>query len=117
MSGEEDLGSGIALDESFDFEVSPRGDIDSVSGAEELNKDLAFQLNILLDEFRGQPLNNELKSNIKTRTIDGINSDVRVDFVRESEIQIRQTDRNTISLLVPYNSEAGDQELVFRLEK
>lgn len=115
MSGEERLGAGINLDRAYDFSIDSTGDIQSVSGAEELNKDLAFQLSIALDEFRGKPVTNELKSEIKSVTKNTILSDVRVRSVDSESIQIERSSRDSISVLAPYTSVNGQAELIFKL--
>lgn len=113
---EKQLGSGIALDQNFDFEIDATGDLNSVSGVEELNKDLALRLTIFLDEFRGQILTNEVKSEIKNRVINVLLSDQRVVNVNEASIQIKEVTRNEIAIKAPYKATTGQTELIFTLE-
>jgi hypothetical protein len=112
MSGRE-FGSGINIDSSFDFSINQNGDLEKVDGVEELNKDLAIQLSIALDEFRGQPLDNELKAEVKQQTIDTISADVRVQTVRSGRFQVDKPTRDTLAVKVPYITQNTEQELVF----
>lgn len=112
---EENLGSGIELTESFDFTLTPDGDISSVSGAEEMNKDIAFQLNIILSEFEGSPLTPSVKNKIKSRTIDTLNSDNRVNTVDSSTITVREVGQGTIRVSADYFAGGTQQELIFEL--
>lgn len=112
---EENIGAGIALDQSMDFGVSSEGDIRSVRGAEELNKDIAFQLKLILVDLKGQPLTPDTKGQIKSDTINTLLSDNRVVRVNRAGIEIRDTGRDSIRIIADYQSTAGPQELVFEL--
>lgn len=111
----DELGSGLSLDQSFDFEIASDGDLRAVSGFDELNKDLGFQLTIILGDLKGQPLTPDVRGEIKSLTIDTLSSDERVLSVNESGIRIEQIGRETLRLAASYDSVEGPQELVFTL--
>lgn len=111
----EELGAGIALDETLDFSINGSGDIASTSGAEELEKDLSFQLLIILSDFKGQPLRPETESEIKSLTVDTISSDVRVDEVDRGSVEVEKPGREAIRIGVPVSTLQGEHELVFNL--
>jgi len=109
------LGSGLYLDTNFDLDVGQTGDLRSVNGVDELQKDLAFQLTILLDNFIGQPLSPETEAQIKSITIDTLSSDNRVGQVDRSSITVRKPDRNTIAIQAPVIADNERRELVFEI--
>jgi hypothetical protein len=112
---EENLGSGIELTQSFDFTLTPDGDIATVSGTEEINKDIAFQLSIILSPFEGSRLTPSVKNKIKSRTIDTLNSDNRVNTVDSSSITVRGVGDGTIRVDANYFAGGTQQELIFEL--
>lgn len=112
---EENLGSGLYLDQNLDFDPNTTGDLRTVSGSEELQKDLAFQLLITLDEFIGPPLTPGTRADIKSRTVDTITSDSRVDSLDRGSLQVQKPNRNSIRLSVVVFAGGEEQELVFNL--
>jgi len=112
---EEDLGAGIYLDRTLDFEVGGTGDLRTTSGGEELEKDLSFQLLIVLDELKGQRLTPETEANIKSLTVDTITSDVRVEAIDRGSIQVRKPGRNSLRIDAFVTTTDSEYELVFNL--
>lgn len=111
-----DLGRGIFLDQALDFDLTNTGDVRmTVNGSRELQKDLAFQLKIVLDPFLGQRLTPNTKSEIKSDTIAVLISDSRVRDVDRSGVSIRETGRSSLAITATVNTIEGQQELVFRL--
>jgi hypothetical protein len=110
MAGE--LGAGPALDQSMDFSITPDGDIAASRGEEELNKDLAFQLIIILDDLSGQQLSPDTRGQIKSLTVDTINSDTRVESVSRGSVQVESAGRDSIRLSASFISNSGQQEFV-----
>lgn len=112
----DELGRGQYLDASLDFDISNTGDIRATQdGTSELQKDLAFQLVIVLGDFQGQRLTPELKSRIKGTTVDVILSDSRVRDVDRGSITASQTSRNSVRIGAPVFTRNGRQELVFEI--
>ena len=84
----DDFGAGIALDEQFDFTVDSTGDIDSTSGVEELQKDLAFQMVVNLDQYLGQPETPNLEAKV-SRTVKNVAlGDERIQSVSDDSISV-----------------------------
>lgn len=109
------LGSGLYLDQSLDFDVSTTGDLQTTSGSEELQKDLAFQLLIILDDLMGQPLTPDTRAQIKSLTLDTILSDSRVDDVDRGSLTIGKPNPESIRIEAIATASGQPQELVFNL--
>jgi hypothetical protein len=109
------FGSGLYLDNTFDLDVGQTGDLRSVEGVDELQKDLAFQLTILLDDLVGQPLDPETEAQVKSITIDVLTSDNRVEDVDRSGITVRKPRRDTITIQTPVIADNETRDLVFEI--
>lgn len=110
-----EYGGGIFLTSELDFELNETGDIRTVRGIDELEKDIAFQTIQALDEFIGRPKTRRTKSIIETRIKRIIQLEPRVDE-RTSEISLRypETKPNTIEVTVSVRTtQDEEQELVF----
>lgn len=112
---EDYLGSGLYLDTSLDFDPNGIGDLRTVDGSDELQKDLAFQLLITLQEFVGPPLTPAVRADIKDLTIDTITSDTRVDDIDRGSLRVEKPDKNTIRLQAIVTANGTKQELVFTI--
>jgi hypothetical protein len=53
MVQDKNLGGGIALNKDFDLEIDSRGDIKTVTGVEEVKKDLAYNMAEALQDIVG----------------------------------------------------------------
>lgn len=97
------LGTGIYLDPSLDFEVDSSGDISSInSGIQELQKDLALQSKIGLNEFLGETPDENVNQSIKDEIENRFLADPRVDSVAKESIQIEwKEDRKSLNVDVP----------------
>jgi len=112
---EENLGSGLYLDQTLDFDPSTTGDLRTVDGSEELQKDLAFQLLIVLSDYIGPPLTPGTRAEIKTLTVDTITSDSRVDTLDRGSMQVSKPTPESIRIQVFVTAGGDEQELVFNL--
>lgn len=109
-----DFGAGIFLDSDLDFEVDESGDIRTTSGASELEKDLAFFVISVLNDRRGQRIDNRTLREIELITEDVLDRDPRVDSV--SNVEARDVSgRNTIELIAKVIADTGEQELVIEV--
>jgi len=100
---EDGLGSGIALDEDLDMMLSNDGDLLSVSGFEELEKDLSvnmiFQLTFGGPDnagYLGKPLTPEVKADILDLVKRTALSDDRINTVRRIVVSRPDGQRNVI---------------------
>lgn len=109
---DETLGAGISLDESFDFELSGDGDIETVDGTEEINKDLALALTVLLDGFEGAPLTPDTSSRIREITRTAILADSRVDAVTNVSVTEVNSRDGSFSAKADYLAGGTEQELI-----
>lgn len=113
----ENFGSGIYLDEDFDFSVDETGDTRSTSGTNELEKDLSVNLAITLDQFIGAPLTGNTETKASDRTIRTVLADDRVRNVVNDSVSV-SSDENLrkidVELSVITNS-GEEQELVFTI--
>jgi hypothetical protein len=112
---ETQLGAGVFLDETLDFDVDETGDLRGEEGLEELAKDLSFQLILVLEGTRGKTLTTEREAEIKSLTEDTLLSDSRVQNVDSSSISISRADRNTVRLSLNTIALGDERELVFEI--
>lgn len=115
----EQYGAGIKLDQNLDLTVSEIGDIGTVNGLDELEKDLSFQLNFTLRRFLGEKPTNNLKARVRNVTKQVVELDTRVRRFDERVSEVRFPDRRseTISITAPIVTESGEQfELVFEVQ-
>lgn len=112
-----DFGSGLHLNSTedtgyvWDLDVDETGDIRTVSGMDELQKDLAFTAAIELEEYRGEPTNPTVLNRIHGVVIDILEQEVRIDnIVNVDVVETDISNRIKISALVESNNE--DIELV-----
>lgn len=112
---ERNLGSGLYLDSDLDLGVGTTGDLRTVSGSEELQKDLAFQLLITLQEYIGPPLTPATRADIKSRTVDTILSDTRVDTLDRGSMTVTKPTPESIRIEAVVYAGGEEQELIFNL--
>jgi len=114
-SAEDALGSGPALDETFDFTIANDGDLQASSGLEELQKDLAFQMAFLLRDFEGQPLTPDVLSDIRSIARRAALSDERVTSVNDNNFRVEQDENETITITMTVGTTLEERELVVTL--
>jgi hypothetical protein len=114
---EENLGSGQFLDQSLDLEVGSTGDIKTVSGREELEKDLAFQMIFSLEPYTGQPPTPEIEAEVKRIAYRVAIADVRVTAVDRENITVNwNTREKELDATVPVTTTTDEQyDLVFNV--
>lgn len=110
-----ELGAGIALDEDFDLIIDSTGDIDETRGSAELQKDVAFNLVLELQDILGRPVTKEVLALTKSVTNDVLVEDPRVNNV--VSIEVRKVDENSdeLEIITSVNADTGQQELVFSI--
>lgn len=112
---EENLGSGVYVDQNLDFDPNETGDLRTISGSAELQKDLAFQLLITLDRFVGPPLTPGTRADIKSRTVDTITSDTRVDSIDRGSIRVEKPNPESIRIEATVTAGGEQQQFVFNV--
>lgn len=110
----DDYGSGVHLDQNLDLGVGETGDLKSDSGENELQKDLAFQMILGLDQYIGQPPSGNLPSKVAGTAKTIAERDERIDFVKAGETEVSFTDdRRTIELSMVVQADNEEVDLVF----
>jgi len=110
----DEFGSGIFLDDQFDFSVNSTGDLKTRSGLDELQKDLAFNMVINLNQYRGQPPTGNLKEKVAATAKSVAEADSRIDFVLSGQTQVSFSDnREQITLKMTAQVEDTQQSLIF----
>lgn len=108
-----EAGGGIYLTRDWDFEIGETGAIRTVTGIDELEKDLAFSSAIALDDVLGEPLTPSTKTTIRS-TIQGImNTDPRISQVRS--LQVSYPNQEEVQIRVEAQTTDADQPLVFEI--
>jgi hypothetical protein len=109
-----DFGAGPFLDRELDFEVTTTGDIRTVSGIDELEKDVALQHLIQLAEFEGYPIRPSTETRIKAATRDILNEDPRINSIVSVTVNFYDND-DRVEIVAQATTDNGEQELVFEV--
>lgn len=112
----DEFGSSASLDESLDFSVDNTGDIATDDGTDELEKDLAVQMILGLQQYIGQPPSSNLNAQVFRTASDIATADTRVSSVSRSESTISfSRDRESITILLAARTTSGTQQLIFEI--
>lgn len=110
----EEFGSGPELTEGLDFTVGPTGDISTVTGIEELKKDLSMSMIILLNNYVGTPPTPNTRSRLRRDVRGTALADTRISAAPGEDITITQENYEEISITMTVIAETGDEfEMVF----
>jgi len=90
MTDIENYGSGVSLDENYDFIIDSTGDLEDSRGLSELEKDLSFASSVRLFEHIGMPLTSTRKQKIKNSVESIMSSEPRISSVLN--ISVSQSD-------------------------
>ncbi len=109
-----DYGAGIALDRELDLEIDATGDIESVDGVDELEKDISFQLIRVLSDEVGLPISRKEESRIARLARITIEADPRISQVESLSADIR---RGAQEIEIDASVRAGDavEQFVFEV--
>lgn len=111
-----DFGSGVSLDSSFDFVVGANGDLETEDGINELQKDLAFQIAITLDQYLGRPPTKNTRAQALDAAAKVVLADPRVDSVDKEQSDVEfLTNNEELELVLVIESNNEEQELVFNV--
>lgn len=126
MSGE--FGAGIFLDPDIDFEVDESGDIRTITGEREFQKDIAFFVkyelereiededgNITRHSQIGQRLDATTLKRIEIIAEDTLLNDPRVDSINSLDAREVDENDNRVELVADVDAELGPQELVIEV--
>lgn len=98
-------GAGPTLDEDLDFSIDPTGDIESLGGLTELEKDLGWQLKVSLRRFEGESSNTNVESKAQDTAEKVAEADGRITTVdsRRSDAVVKDNGR-TIEVTLVVNT-------------
>lgn len=109
-----DFGAGPKLTQDLDFEITNTGDIETVSGVRELEKDLSLQSIIELENVGGMRSTPQNKARIRSRVRNILSRDPRVLAVPTVNVTFVPA-RDSVEIISRVLTDNGDQELVFNL--
>jgi len=117
-----DFGSGIYLTStkdvppSWDMQVTNSGDIRTVSGAQELEKDVALSTTIRVGEEIGNHITPVVRNRIRARILDAFDDDDRINTVLLLEVNEVPDDKNKLEVVAQVNTVEDEEiELVFEV--
>lgn len=108
-----DYGAGIELTQDLDLKVDSTGDISSVDGVDELEKDLAFQLIRVFTDEVGGLLSPKDKSRARRLARVTINQDPRVQDVRS--VDVERESKNTVTIDADVRAGDAVEQFVFEV--
>lgn len=108
-----ELGSGISLEENFDLNLDTTGDIDSESGIDELQKDLAVATTLVLKQYLGEPPEKGVENRVSDVAKKMVENDVRVNRVVQGSVEVEYSDnRQELSVEMSIVTEIGTTRLI-----
>lgn len=117
-----DFGSGIYLSTqadtppAWDMEVTNSGDIKTVSGSQELEKDVSLSTTIRIGEEIGSHITPVVRNRIRARVLDALEDDVRINSVLLLEVNEVPNQTDLLEVVAQVNAvEDEDIELVFEV--
>ncbi len=117
---EELYGNGVYLDENFDFELGPSGDLRMSRGLSELEKDLSFQMVISLSPLIGMRATKNFEVKLRDRATKVALADERIESVEKDNVVVRETTELSAQnieyeIVLPVFASGEQQQLVFNL--
>lgn len=109
-----DFGSGPFLSRNLDFEVTSTGDIRTVNGTEELEKDIALQSLIRLQDIIGSRQTPRTRAVIRSRVNEILVVDPRIEEVLNTTVRFVQG-KDSAEVVTTVVSDNSEQELVFNV--
>jgi len=121
---EDRFGSGIHIHGNarggqyeWDFDISESGDIRTVSGLDELQKDIAFRAAVNLEDTIGGPLTPTKMNRIRSIIRSTIEEEDRVRRIIQLDVSRVDGRPNTVQVNSTLNTVEGTAELIFEVDK
>lgn len=109
-----EFGGGIDLTQDLDIDLNNVGDVQTISGQDELEKDVSLQSLIAIEPINGRQKTNQTKTNLKRAIRGAIVEDPRIQ--RLENITVSFIDgTNEVEVVTRVVSSDEEQELVFSL--
>lgn len=109
------LGAGVKLDRQFDIDIDNTGDVDSVSGAAELEKDAAIQTSNSVRQDIGTISDEATALRLRDRVYDVLLADSRVQAVNRLNLSATGNSTEEMRVDAELSTIAGTEDLVFEL--
>lgn len=110
-----EFGAGPYLTQDLDWEVDSTGDVRTIDGVEELEKDMALFSIAALQSILGRPESAETRGQMQSTVNDILSADPRVDDVISVDVRFIGR-RNEAEIITEVVTDSGEQELVFEVE-
>lgn len=111
------FGGGIFLSTDWDLDVDESGDVRTVTGEDELQKDVAFQTASALEDVRGGPQSPDLRSETINAIKNILVEEPRVDRILSIDVREAGEDLDKMEVIIEVNADLTQQELVFEVDK
>jgi hypothetical protein len=109
-----EFGGGIDLTKELDIDLNTVGDVQTISGRDELEKDVSLQSIIAVEPINGRQKTSETKTDLKRVIRDAIVADPRISEFRDISVSfIDGADEAEVVTTIVSSDE--EQELVFSL--
>lgn len=119
-----EFGSGIYLSSekdvppTWDMDVTSSGDIRTVSGSQELEKDVALSTTIRIGEEIGSRITPVVRNRIRARVLDALDDEVRINSVLVLDVSEVANRDNLLEIVVEANTVQDEStELVFEVTR
>lgn len=120
----EEFGSGIHIhgnargDEyEWDFDINESGDLRTVSGADELQKDLSFRSAINLDDVFGGPITPTKMNRVRSKIRQTMEDEPRISRIVSLDVSRVDGRPNTIQVNTTLTTVEGVVDLVFEVDR
>lgn len=111
-----DFGAGVGLNRDWDFEVDSTGDLTTVSGLDELEKDVAFNVARNWEDSIGRRVGSSTQKRIQITVRDVLIDEPRVNDIRNLTVRRVADNANKFEVVAEVNTIVGaDTELVFEV--
>lgn len=108
--------AGIYLDSRFDFNINSTGDTKSTKGVEELHKDLAVQMAIVLSRYKGAAPSGNLEAKVAGTATETAEADSRINSVPQESLEVTFNDTyDEITVEMRARTELGTAPLIFEI--
>lgn len=107
-----DFGSGIALSQGLDLQITPAGDLETVDGLDELEKDLSFRLIDALTSLSVQTLTPETRDDVRATVKGVLVADLRVETVTGLTVETAPGLDSSLTVTVEVETAEGPFDLV-----
>lgn len=111
-----DFGAGVSLNEDWDFQVDSSGDLATVSGEQELQKDVAFNVARNWGDSIGRRVDSATQKRIQVTARDVLLNDPRIESITNLDVRRIEDNLNQFEVVATVNTFVdGTFDLVFEV--